>query len=306
MWKEYLTPTTVDEALAALAQYEGAARVVAGGTDLLVEGKADVHGHHAAYPALVDVTRIPEMTSITSSHNGVVTIGAAVTHTTIVKSRALEQFATCLVESCGVIGGPQVRNVATIGGNVAHALPAGDGTTSLVALDAQVLVAWGETGKREWLSITEAFAGPGVSKLDSGRDVLVAVRFYGTKAGQGTAFQRVMRPQGVALPVLGCAVWVEVADGVYTDARVCLAPVAKTPIRASEVENALRGQPADEGALDKAVQAAHDSLKPRTSKYRATAEYRHHMIEHLLRGALSRAVERAVTGKAVAQGVGLG
>ncbi len=86
-------------------------------------------------------------------------VGAAVTHTAITRSALLEARATCLVESCGVVGGPQVRNVATLGGNVAHALPAGDGTTSLMALDAEAEVDWGDQRVREWLPLAQLFKG---------------------------------------------------------------------------------------------------------------------------------------------------
>ena len=157
-WKQYHTPHTVAEALADLARYDGGARVIAGGTDLMIDLQHSGADHH--YEALVDVTAIDEMTQITLDGDRC-HIGGGVTHSAIVRSAALEQRATCLVESCGVVGGPQVRNVATLGGNVAHALPAGDGTTSLMALDAEVEIAWAD-GRREWLPIAGAFRGPGI------------------------------------------------------------------------------------------------------------------------------------------------
>ena len=164
-------------------------------------------------------------------------IGAGVTHTTIVNSPLVEREATCLVESCGVIGGLQVRNVATLGGNVAHALPAGDGTTSLVALGAEADVAWHD-GHREWLPVTQIFRGPGVSALDSTRDVLVGFRFQIGSTSAGSAFKRIMRPQGVALPVLGCAAWVQLDEerDRFTDLRICVSPVDRVPVRALAVE----------------------------------------------------------------------
>ncbi len=302
-WKAYHTPQSVAEALSILASYDGQAQVVAGGTDLLIDLK---HGaDEAPRAALVDVTRIPELGGIAEEGDAVI-LGAGLTHTAIVRSALLEARATCLVESCGVVGGPQVRNVGTIGGNVAHALPAGDGTTSLVALDAAAEVAWAD-GRREWHPILDLYAGPGRSRVDSRRDVLVRFRFALAGAGEGSAFRRIMRPQGVALPVLGCAVWVRLdeAQAHYADLRLCIGPVARTPVRATAVEEALRGQPADDSTLDRAAAAARESLHPRTSKYRATATYRAHMIETLLRGALPLAVTRARTGQAAAQGIGL-
>ena len=304
LWQDYYTPTTVEEALRLLASYKGQARVIAGGTDLLIDLQYG-EGKHAVQ-ALVDVTRIPEMTQIIEA-NGFCALGAGVTHTAIVQSALIESRATCLVESCGVVGGPQVRNVGTLGGNVAHALPAGDGTTSLVVLDAEAEVAWGD-GRREWLPILKLFKGPGVSALDSTRDILVAFRFALCHVMEGTAFKRIMRPQGVALPILGCAVWVRLDDSgeYYSDARICIGPVASTPVRASAVEDALKGQPVSDNSLSKAVQVARETLHPRASRYRATAEYRDYMIEVLLRQALPLAVRRARTGVAVAEGVGLG
>ncbi len=303
LWEKYHTPRTVDEALATLAAYQGRARVIAGGTDLLID--MQFGGEGELPQALVDVTHIPEMSRIAVA-DGVCTLGAAVTHAAIARSTALEAGATCLVESCGVIGGPQVRNAGTIGGNVAHALPAGDGTTSLVALDASAQVAWAD-GRREWLPILALFKGPGVSALDSRRDVLVAFRFALCGPGEGTAFKRIMRPQGVALPILGCAAWVRLSPdgGRYAAVRLCIGPVARTPVRATVVEEALRGEPVGEAALERAVAAARESLRPRDSKYRATAAYRQHMIETLLRRVLPLAVQRARTGVAQAEGVGL-
>jgi carbon-monoxide dehydrogenase medium subunit len=303
LWEHYHTPRTVEDALTLLASYQGRAQIIAGGTDLLIDLQQPDKKAHRPH-ALIDVTRIAQMSEIWLD-DGLFIVGAGVTHTRIVKSAALEQFATCLVESCGVVGGPQVRNVGTLGGNVAHALPAGDGTTSLVALDAEAHVAWAD-GRREWMPIAQLYKGAGVSALDSHRDLLVAFRFRACGDGEGCAFKRIMRPQGVALPVLGCAVWLALdADRqTITAARACLAPVAQTPIRALEVEAALIGQAADGQTVERAVEAAQMALHPRTSKYRATGEYRYEMMGTLLRGALPRAIERARTGVAKAEGVG--
>ncbi len=307
IWRHYYTPSTVSEALGLLAEHAGNARIIAGGTDLLIDLQFDSEKYKL--DALVDLTRVAEMTNI-SADGDICTIGAAVTHTVVTESALLEARATCLVESCGVVGGPQVRNVATLGGNVAHALPAGDGTTSLMALDAEAEVAWGEAdgGRREWLPLAKIFKGPGISALDSSRDVLVSFRFTLCGEREGTAFQRIMRPQGVALPVLGCAVWVRLNEARthYEDVRISIAPVAPTPILADDAADALRGQPINDETLARVVEVAHETLKPRTSKYRATGDYRQHMIGTLLRRTLPLAVERARTGVAHAQGVGMG
>ncbi len=295
LWNRYYTPATVDDALSLLEKYHGAAQIVAGGTDLILDLQ---QGNHPPVEALVDITRISGMDTVQLNGN-TFTLGANVTHAAIVKHPDIRSRATCLAESCGVVGGPQVRNVGTLGGNVAHALPAGDGTTSLVALDAQVEVI--KNGARQWVPILDMFKGPGQSLLDSSHDLLIQFKFSACTGRQGTAFNRIMRPQGVALPILGCAVWVELADDQQTiaDVRLCVGPVSKTPARARQTEAALIGNPTSDETIRRAVSVALDELHPRTSKYRATAEYRQMMIDVLLRRTLPKAIERAQTGVAV-------
>lgn len=290
-----------------MEEHNGKAQLIAGGTDLLLEMQ---QGHRPPVEAMVDVTAIGELTGI-GERDGDIEIGAAATHTAIVKSELIVQKATCLVESCGVIGGPQVRNVATLGGNVAHALPAADGTTALVALDARVEVA--SPSGRRWMPILSVFKGPGISTLEQGRELITRFRFAAANNGSGTAFKRIMRPQGVALPILACAVWVDVGpdagDGpveaaAVRDVRICIGPVKPVPVRAESAEAALRGRSLGE-ALDDCVEAARSEFMPRTSKHRATSEYRLEMIEVLLRRALPLATRRALGEEIVPEGVGL-
>ncbi len=299
LWHHYHTPSSIDEALALLDHYGGQARVIAGGTDLLVDLRAE---EGEPFQALVDITAIPELTTIETRNNQII-IGAGVTHNQIVRSPLLAANATCLVESCGVVGGPQVRNVGTLGGNVAHALPAGDGTTSLVALDAEAEIIL--NGERRWVPILKMYQGPGQSLIDSTHDLLLRFRFAPSGKGEATAFKRIMRPQGVALPILGCAVWLRVDGDTITESRVCIAPAGPTPMRVNEVEAFLNGQPASERTIHQTAELGQKALHPRTSKYRATADYRREMIGVLLRRTLTLAVQRAQTGAAVPEGVGM-
>jgi carbon-monoxide dehydrogenase medium subunit len=291
LWSKYHVAHSVDEALALLQQYEGAAQIIAGGTDLLIDLQ---QAGHDPKTALIDITQIADMTQVEVAGD-LLTLGAGVTHNTIVQTPILAERATCLVESCGVVGGPQVRNVATIGGNVAHALPAADGTLSLVALGAEAEVA--SLDGRRWYDIREMFLGPGKSRVDATRQLITRFRFPLTGARAASAFHRVMRPQGVALPILGCAVRVALGPaggaGVFSQAAICLGPVGPTPTRATEIEAFLVGKPATDATIDAAADVGRQALHPRTSKYRATAEYRAEMIGLLLRKSLSAAVARA-------------
>lgn len=300
LWEHYHRPSTVEQALDNLAHYAGRARILAGGTDLLLEMQ---QGRKPPVEALVDVTQIPELCQINEG-DGFIYIGAGVTHTAITHSELLTQKATCLVESCGVIGGPQVRNVATLGGNVAHALPAGDGTLSLVALDAEAEVA-GPTG-RDWRPISQLYAGPGKSALNHASELIVRFRVRPAAAGEGSAFKRIMRPQGVALPILGLGAWVRVANGLVDAARISLGPAGPRPLRAAQAEAFLAGKAFSRELLSELADRVLADAQLRTSPHRATAEYRHELILPLLARALPLAVQRATTGHVTPEGIGEG
>jgi carbon-monoxide dehydrogenase medium subunit len=289
-WRAYHTPTTVAEALSLLHQHKEKARIIAGGTDLILDMEAE---HTAAPEVLVDVTKIAGIDRI-AQEDGWIVLGAGITHTQIENSPLLHAQARCLTESCGVIGGPQVRNVATLGGNVAHALPAADGTIGLLALEAEVeVVAHGAL--HTWQPLLSIFAGPGRNRLAPDQ-MLHAFRFRPTAARAGNAFDRIMRPQGVALPVLAIAARVQLDATLrrVEDAVIAIGPAGPTPFRASGAEEALTTAEAfDDTAVEKAVAAAQAQARLRTSKYRASQEYRREMIGVLLKRVLQAAVERA-------------
>ena len=124
LFQEYSRPTTIKQALKDLSNSTGSVAIIAGGTDLLLDLR---QGRHDPVDKVIDVSGISEMQEI-SHKEGVIYLGAGVTHKQIISDPIMKEHALCVVEGCGLIGGPQVRNVATIGGNVSHALPAGDGT----------------------------------------------------------------------------------------------------------------------------------------------------------------------------------
>jgi carbon-monoxide dehydrogenase medium subunit len=287
-WKHYHTPKTVTEALDLLAGYDGAARVIAGGTDLILE----LHeGRRPPVTALVDITHIAGLNEIRLT-DGWIEIGAGVTHTQIVESTLIQERGTALAEGSSVVGGPQVRNVATLCGNVAHALPAADGTVALIALGAEGQVSNHE-GSR-WVPLLDLFKGPGQSTVDSTRELLTAVRIRPTSEREASAYTRVMRPQGVALPIFTVAVMVRL-DGAgerFEKTRISLGPVAPVPYRSRVAEAVLAEAEAGAAAYQRAVEAALTECYPRTSKYRATGEYRLEMIKTLLPKALETAVAR--------------
>ncbi len=285
LWHSYAQPTSVEQALRTLTEAGGRAAIIAGGTDLLLDID---QGRRAAPELLVDVAGIEEMREIRLEQDHIF-LGAAVTHKAITSSALLQEHAACLVEGCALIGGPQVRNVATIGGNVAHALPAGDGTIGLLALDADVLLA-GPTGQA-WKPLAEIFAGPGELRLDRSRELLVGFRLPLAETGASSAFLRIMRPQGVAIAILNMAVWLRLApDGTLEMVRIAAGPGGPVPFRAHATESALLGRRPDAETLREATAVLLTEIKLRTSKHRATSAYRQHLAGILLERTMQAAL----------------
>ncbi len=299
-WNHYHLAKTIEDAIGALRSSPGPVRPVAGGTDLLLEIQ---QGRHTAFDTLVDVSAIPELRCL-EVRGGELFIGAGVPVSVITQSPLVREHALAVSEACGLIGGPQVRNTATLGGNVAHALPAADGMIGLVAMDAEVEIASPAGLRRQ--PILSLFAGPGKSTLLMDQEILVG--FYlplcapaAPGCGQGSAFSRVMRPQGVALPIINLAVWLERraapqsagrADAI-ANVRIAVGPAGPVPRRAEAVEEILNGALLDADTLAKAAQVWRESLRFRTSPRRSTAEYRSHLCTILFERVILTAWERA-------------
>ena len=298
-WKHYHVPETVEEALALLERHGGGARIVGGGTDLLLD---IAQGRASAPEAMVDPTRITGLTGI-GREDAYIVIGCGATHTAITRDPDIIEHGTCLAESCGVIGGPQVRNVATLAGNIAHAMPAGDGTIGLLVLDGEVETA--DVSGRKWTPLAEVFLGPGKSAIDHHRSLLTRMRFRPTSEREGSAFFRVMRPQGVALPMISMAARLQLdGAGTIVSARVTVAPAGPVPGLSEEAAEKIVGRPAGRETFDAATQAALDALSLRDSKYRASSAYRKEMVRTQLPKVLAVAAERAAGARIVPWGEG--
>ena len=286
-WNNYYVPETVADALEILQRYDGRARVVGGGTDLLVESR---RGLRRPFEAIVDATRIDGLTTIVADNDYIV-IGCGVTHTTIVNNEHILRGGTCLSEGCGVIGGPQVRNTGTLAGNVAHALPAGDGTIGLLALGGDVEIA--SVGGKRWMPAKDSFKGPARSVIDRSREVLTRLRFKPTAENEGSAFHRVMRPQGLCLPIISMAARLQLNKDTITAASISMGPVGPVPWFAEPAADILVGNLATQAQFKKAAEVALENITLRTSKYRATEEYSATMIRTYLPIILTTAARRA-------------
>jgi CO/xanthine dehydrogenase FAD-binding subunit len=178
---------------------------------------------------------------------------------------------------------------------VAHALPAGDGTIGLLALGGEIEVA-GADGTH-WMPLQESFRGPGKSFIDRYRQILTRLRFRPTGPGEGSAHHRVMRPQGLCLPIISMGVRLALdAANVITEARISMGPVGPVPLLAEPAMDMLVGGPATARQYSQATEVALQNVELRASKYRATREYREQMVRTFLPVILERAAERARRG----------
>ncbi|MFU8826972.1 MAG: FAD binding domain-containing protein [Brevefilum sp.] len=288
LWHEFRQPQTVTEAIEDLISAPPPVMPIAGGSDMLLDIR---QGRHAPVHTLVDLKSVKEM-NIIEMRGQQLFIGASVSITRIIQDDLVNKNALALVEACNLIAGPQVRNIATLGGNVAHALPAADGTIALTALGAQAEVA-SKSGLRR-MSFTELFLGPGKSAIDKSCEIITG--FYVDQAGEGQAscFKRIMRPQGVALPILNCAVWVHRTGNSVNDVRISVGPGGPTPFRATDAEAFLKGATMDDALLEGALEILLAQAKFRTSARRATAAYRQHIIKSLFKDTFLAAWDRAV------------
>jgi xanthine dehydrogenase FAD-binding subunit len=309
LWQQYVRPASLEEALQALKDAPGPTCPIAGGTDLLLELR---QGRKPAVHTLVDISAIPDLTGL-YARGAELFIGAAVPHSQIIRSPLVERHARALVEACDLIGGPQVRNVATLGGNVGHALPAADGAIALLALGATAEVASLSdeesakaltTNHDDPLVVTasavlrrvpllDLYLGPGKTALKPGQ-ILTGFYLPLAEAGQGSAFRRVMCSQGVALAVVNLAAWVRRDGEAIADVRIAIGPAGPIPLRASAAETILRGREPTPENLAAAEAALLAESHFRTSPRRATAGYRRHLAGNLLAETISKAWLRAV------------
>ena len=287
LWQNYIRPESIREALSVIVSAPGPSCFMAGGTDLMLDLQ---QGRHAPVHTLVDITTIPELTTL-EIRGQELFIGAAVPLSHIACSSLVEENARALVEACNLIGGPQVRNIATLGGNVAHALPAADGTIALMALNAQAEIA--DLEKRRVVPLSNLFVGPGQSALKTGQELLVGFTVTVRNPNQGSAFKRIMRAQGIALPILNLSVWLERQADLIVDVRVAAGPSGPTPRRIPPLEDFLRSRVFNPGTCSQALEVLLDNVHFRTSPYRASSGYRQQLAEVLLIDTLNIAWQRA-------------
>jgi carbon-monoxide dehydrogenase medium subunit len=281
---DYYRARSVADAHQLLAAHPGA-KLLAGGHSLVPLMKLRL----AAPAALVDIGRIPELRGI-SRQGELIHIGALTTHAELAASADLRAAAPALAEAAGLIGDPAVRNRGTIGGNIAHADPASDLPTVLVALDARI-VASGPGGERT-IAAEQFFTGIMATALAED-ELLLAITVPASGRGQGSAYEKFAHPAS-RYAVVGVAAWIAVADGACRAARVALGGLLPSPRRAPGVEAALVGKALDADTIAAAVrQVTADLGQDVSGDIYASAEYRAAMAPEFTKRAVAGAAARA-------------
>ncbi len=281
---EYVRASTVSQAVDHLRKHGERAKVLAGGQSLIPLLKLRL-----ADPALlVDIGRIPELSRI-EEDGGWLSIGATARHRELETSKTIQHRYPLLADVPKVLGDPEVRNLGTIGGSLAHADPAGDWGTALLAFDAKIVVA-GPKGKRT-IAIDEFFQDTFSTALQPS-DLLTEVRVPKPGPRSGGAFKKLKRKTG-DFAIVSAAAQLELdMKGTIVRARVSLGAVGSTPLRAKKAEAYLAGKPAGHAAFDEAGRLAATESHP-SSDLHGSESYKRAMVQVLTRRALETAAERA-------------
>ncbi len=283
---EYFAPQTLNEALTLLKERGDGARLLAGGTDMLVQMKEG--GLHP--PAIVSIHALPELKRIEFDETKGLRIGAGVDMATIAAHPIVRERYTALAEGASIVGSMQTRNMATIGGNICNAAPSADTAPPVVIFDAVAEIARAQSTREA--QVEELFAGPGKTLL-SPDEIVVAFRLPRFPPRTGSVYQRHTPRKIMDIAVVGVGVRLTLAnDGSITHARMCLGAVGPTVIRVGDAEESLIGQTPSDELFERAAKLSQEAARP-ISDVRGTAEFRRYLVGVMAKRCLGIAVERA-------------
>ena len=282
---ELALPGSVDECLQILAQRGPDTRVVAGGTDLLPQMKNGV-----LKPSwVVDLSGVAELRTVQDADGGGLRIGAAVTARELEQDARVQSRYPSLAESAALVGSIQVRNLATLGGNLCNAAPSADMAPPLLALDAEAVIA-GPAGRRR-VPMASFFLGVRRTVLAPG-ELLLELVLPSPGPHSGGNYLRHTPRRELDIAVVGVASQLTLSDGVCTKARVALAAVAPVPLRATDAERALERQRVTPELIERAAELSGAAARP-IDDHRGSIAFRHHLTRVLTRRTLTTALARA-------------
>lgn len=285
-WIDYVSPHSVREAVDLLNEAGAGARPMAGGTDVLVQLRAN------ALPdveLVVDIKNVPDLNEITMDPELGLTLGAAVPCYKIYENKAIERAYPGLIDAASLIGGTQIQGRASLGGNLCNAAPSGDSIPIMIALSGVARIA-GPKGERE-VALEDFCTGVRQTVLQQG-EILVSLHFPAPQANTGANYMRFIPRNEMDIAVVGVGSSVVLDNGNIKSARVSLASVAPKPLYVKEIGDAIAGKPANEETLQLAGQIAKDAARPITDM-RGTIEYRKHLCDVLTRRSLQISIDRA-------------
>jgi carbon-monoxide dehydrogenase medium subunit len=283
---EYLEVRTAGEAVDLLSKYEGNAKLLAGGTDLVVQMKRQV----LRPECVIDITGIRELHYVRYDKGGVLHIGALTTIRSLEKCEQVRRNHRVIAEAAEQLASIGVRNIATLGGNLCNASPSADMAPSLIGLGARAKLI-GPKGQREIL-LEKFFEGPGMTVLERG-EILAEIEVPRIEQKTGGVYLKYGIRGSIDLAIVGVAAVVKLGEGAnFQETQIVLGAVAPTPMRAKKAEALLRGNKIHEELLEQGARIASEEASP-ISDVRATADYRKEMVRVFTRKALNEALVRA-------------
>jgi carbon-monoxide dehydrogenase medium subunit len=280
------TPQSLNECLKLLAARGEDTKVLAGGTDLLPQMKNGL-----LKPArVIDLSGVAELRVLAPDDGQGLRIGAAVTARQLERDPHVRSAFPSIAESGALVGSIQVRNLATVGGNICNAAPSADMAPPLVALDAEAVIA-GPRGRRRRVPIASFFTGVRRTVLKP-NELLVEFVVPSPGPGSGGHYLRHTPRRELDIAVVGVASQVTLTDGVCSKVRIALAAVAPIPVRATAAEQSLEGQRLTPSLIEQAAVLAVEAARP-ISDQRGSAEFRRHLVRILTRRTLTSALARA-------------
>ncbi len=282
---QYAAPTTVDDAVSILAEHGPRARMLAGGTDIIVQVREDARDADV----LVDAKHIPELTSLTVDADGVTTLGAAVPCYELYNDAQFAAAYPAIVDAARIIGSTGIQGRASVGGNLCNSGPAGDTIPALIVHTAACNIS-GPGGARQ-VAVEDFCTAPGRNVLGNG-ELLVSLTLPAPSAGSGSHYLRFIPRNEMDIAVVGAGAFLQLDGDTISAARVALAAVAPTPLFVREAGDALVGAPADEASFAAAADLARSAASP-IDDMRGTVAHRKQLsyvlTQRALRGAAARA-----------------
>jgi carbon-monoxide dehydrogenase medium subunit len=282
---DYIPPKSIEEAVSMLSRYYGKAKVIAGGTDLLIQIRNKVTNPEY----VLDITGIPELENISYDENEGLRIGTLTTIRTLETSTEIHQRYPVISQAASQLGSVAIRNVATVGGNLCNALPSAEMAQALLALSGRAKIT-GPSGERV-VPLEDFFTGVGTTVLKP-EELLVEIQVPPPLANTRARYHKHSTRGSIDLAIVNVAVVVTLEPGgkVCKDIRIALGAVAPTPMRARKAEEAMRGEQIKEALINRTAQLASDEAHPRPGSIRGSVEYKKEMVKVFTRRLIKEAV----------------